>query len=126
MTALDMPQLLALAAAIGWASGVRLYLVVLLIGLSDGRVRASVGPTEVDPNAAIAGTPMLAAMLTNADGLWSGSSATDAVRRIHAYRRLPDRDLLVVVGMDEREAMRSADLWQREAPSSPPASRFCC
>lgn len=89
--------------------------LVLLIGLSDGRVRASVGPTEVDPNAAIAGTPMLAAMLTNADGLWSGSSATDAVRRIHAYRRLPDRDLLVVVGMDEREAMRSADLWQREA-----------
>ena len=33
MTALDMPQLLALAAAIGWASGIRLYLVVLLTGL---------------------------------------------------------------------------------------------
>jgi hypothetical protein len=29
-TSLDMPQLIALAAAIGWASGVRLYLVVLL------------------------------------------------------------------------------------------------
>lgn len=28
-----MPQLLALAAAIGWASGIRLYLVVLLTGL---------------------------------------------------------------------------------------------
>jgi len=34
MNALDMPQLLALAAAIGWASGVRLYLVVLLTGLA--------------------------------------------------------------------------------------------
>ncbi|RIX84224.1 DUF4126 domain-containing protein [Acidovorax cavernicola] len=33
MNTLDMPQLLALAAAIGWASGVRLYLVVLLTGL---------------------------------------------------------------------------------------------
>ncbi|MFM9427858.1 hypothetical protein RCH10_004320 [Variovorax sp. GrIS 2.14] len=33
MSALDMPQLLALAAAIGWASGIRLYLVVLLTGL---------------------------------------------------------------------------------------------
>ena len=32
-TSLDMPQLLALAAAIGWASGVRLYLVVLLTGI---------------------------------------------------------------------------------------------
>lgn len=34
MTSLDMPQLLALAGAIGWASGVRLYLVVLLTGLA--------------------------------------------------------------------------------------------
>lgn len=34
MTSLDMPQLLALAAALGWASGVRLYLVVLLTGLA--------------------------------------------------------------------------------------------
>ncbi|WP_219213427.1 DUF4126 domain-containing protein [Variovorax boronicumulans] len=33
MTSLDLPQLLALAAAIGWASGIRLYLVVLLTGL---------------------------------------------------------------------------------------------
>ena len=29
-----MPQLLALAAALGWASGVRLYLVVLIVGLT--------------------------------------------------------------------------------------------
>ena len=34
MNSLDMPQLLALAAALGWASGVRLYLVVLLTGLA--------------------------------------------------------------------------------------------
>ncbi len=34
MTTLDTPHLLALAAALGWASGVRLYLVVLLTGLA--------------------------------------------------------------------------------------------
>jgi hypothetical protein len=34
MDTLTMPQLLALAAAIGWASGVRLYLVVLVTGLA--------------------------------------------------------------------------------------------
>lgn len=34
MTSLDLPQLLALSAAIGWASGIRLYLVVLLTGLA--------------------------------------------------------------------------------------------
>ena len=34
MDTLDLPQLLALSAAIGWAGGVRLYLVVLLTGLA--------------------------------------------------------------------------------------------
>lgn len=34
MAALDMTQLLALAAAIGWASGVRLYLVVFITGMA--------------------------------------------------------------------------------------------
>ena len=34
MESLTLPQLLALAAALGWASGVRLYLVVLLTGLA--------------------------------------------------------------------------------------------
>ena len=33
-TALDTAQLIALAGALGWASGVRLYLVVLLTGLA--------------------------------------------------------------------------------------------
>jgi hypothetical protein len=33
MDSLTLPQLLALAAALGWASGVRLYLVVLIVGL---------------------------------------------------------------------------------------------
>lgn len=32
--ALDTPQLLAIAAALGWASGMRLYLVVFLTGLA--------------------------------------------------------------------------------------------
>lgn len=34
MPELDLSQLLALAAALGWASGVRLYLVVLLTGMA--------------------------------------------------------------------------------------------
>jgi len=34
LDALSMPQLLALAGALGWASGVRLYLVVFLAGLA--------------------------------------------------------------------------------------------
>ncbi len=34
MPTLDTPQLIALAGALGWASGIRLYLVVLLTGLA--------------------------------------------------------------------------------------------
>ena len=34
MPNLDTPQLIALAGALGWASGLRLYLVVLLTGLA--------------------------------------------------------------------------------------------
>ena len=34
MSSLDTPQLIALAGALGWASGLRLYLVVLLTGLA--------------------------------------------------------------------------------------------
>ncbi len=34
MQALDTPQLIAIAAALGWASGLRLYLVVFLTGLA--------------------------------------------------------------------------------------------
>ncbi|TAG34639.1 MAG: DUF4126 domain-containing protein, partial [Polaromonas sp.] len=34
MASLDMAQLIALAGALGWASGVRLYMVVLLTGLA--------------------------------------------------------------------------------------------
>jgi hypothetical protein len=34
MPALDTAQLIALAGALGWASGIRLYLVVLLTGLA--------------------------------------------------------------------------------------------
>lgn len=34
MAALDLPALLALAAALGWASGLRLYAVVFVVGLA--------------------------------------------------------------------------------------------
>ena len=34
MNALDTPQLVAIAAALGWASGLRLYAVLFLVGLA--------------------------------------------------------------------------------------------
>ncbi len=89
--------------------------LVALIGLGDGRIRANLSPAEADPNTDISATPMVAAMKSQTAGLWSGNSATDSVERFHAFRRLPDRDLLLVVAMDRDEAMLPATLWQWQA-----------
>ena len=89
--------------------------MVSLIGLNDGRVRAAVGPTTIDQNTSIADTQMLTAMRQQPSGIWTGPSAQDSVRRIHSFRQIPDRDLLLVVAMDEDEAMRPAETWRMQA-----------
>ena len=88
---------------------------VALIGTEDGRIRANLSPTEADPNTDLSGTPMVTAMKARTSGIWIGTSATDAVRRIHAFRRLPYRDLTLVVAMDQQEAMAPATAWQWQA-----------
>ncbi len=89
--------------------------VVALIGIKDGRIRANLGPTEADPNTDIATTPMVAALRAQANGLWIGKSATDSVERLHAFRRLPNRDLTLLVAMERSEAMLPATIWQWQA-----------
>jgi signal transduction histidine kinase/CheY-like chemotaxis protein len=89
--------------------------LVELIGLTDGRIRANFGATDVDPSTDLSTTRMVAAIRANAAGLWTGTSATDAVERFHAYRRLPDRDLVLVVAMAREDAMRPATEWQWQA-----------
>ena len=89
--------------------------LVELIGLTDGRIRANFGATDVDPNTDLSATPMAAAIRANAAGLWTGTSAADAVERFHAYRRLPDRDLVLVVAMAREDAMQPATEWQWQA-----------
>lgn len=54
MQQLDVPQLLALAAAMGWASGLRLYLVVFLVGLA-GRF----GFFALPPGLSVLASPVL-------------------------------------------------------------------
>ena len=50
---------------------------------------------------------MFAAISAAESGLWIGPSANDAVHRIHAFRHIPDRNLVVVVAMNEDEAMHA-------------------
>jgi signal transduction histidine kinase len=89
--------------------------LIALVGLNDGKLRAAVGPATIDPDARIADTPMFLALRRDPNAIWVGSSPSDAVIRIHAFRRLPDRDLAIVVAADEQEAMRPATVWAFQA-----------
>jgi signal transduction histidine kinase/DNA-binding NarL/FixJ family response regulator len=86
-----------------------------VIGLNDGKLRAAAGPTEIDPNAAISGTPVFAAIEQGAHGIWIGPSPIDGVTRIHAFRSLPNHALAVIVAMDQSVAMRPAAVWRQQA-----------
>ncbi len=96
-----------------------------LAGLEVGKLRGAVGPTSIDPDASVGETPMFAAIRDADSGIWIGASANDAVRRIHAFRRIPGRNLAVVVAMREEEAMRPAATWRQQAEYLPAASPHC-
>jgi signal transduction histidine kinase/CheY-like chemotaxis protein len=83
-----------------------------LIGLADGKLRVAYGAAGATPDASIADTPMFAAVDASESGLWVGPSATDAVIRIHAFRRIPGRDLAVVAGVDETDVLRPVVTWR--------------
>jgi hypothetical protein len=94
MAQLDAIQLLALAAALGWASGLRLYLTVLLVGIA-GRW----GWIALPPGLQILGTPLvmacaaaLAAVEFLADKIPFVDSAWDA---LHTLIRIPAGAALV-------------------------------
>jgi signal transduction histidine kinase/DNA-binding NarL/FixJ family response regulator len=92
--------------------GADVFLAV--VGLDDGKLRGAVSATTIDPDANISDTPMFAAIQGADSGLWTGPSANDAVPRLHAFRRIPDRKLAVVVALSEEEALRPAKYWGRE------------
>jgi CheY-like chemotaxis protein len=88
---------------------------ITVVGLEDGKMRGTVGPTAVDADVSIADTRMFAAIQRGSNGLWTGPTATDPAVRIHAYRRIPDRPLVLVVAMNEQEAMRPATMWRQQS-----------
>lgn len=98
---LDMPSLLALAAALGWASGFRLYAVVFLVGLmgATGLLALPTGLQVLQSPLvlAVAGCLMLVEFF--ADKLPWVDSAWDA---IHTVIRVPGGALLAagVFGAD--------------------------
>nr|WP_294507311.1 PAS-domain containing protein [uncultured Rhodopila sp.] len=88
---------------------------ITLVGLNDAKMRGTIGPSAIDPDVSIGETRMFAAIQNGDSGEWLGPTATDPIRRIHAYRRIPGRPLVLVVAMDESEAMRPAAIWRQQA-----------
>lgn len=82
--------------------------MVAIVGTRDARLRALAGPSVAAPGLDISGTPMLAALRGDPKGRWTGPSAPDGVRRVHAFRLVPNRDLAVVVAFDAASAMRAS------------------
>lgn len=88
LPAFDMTQLLVLAGAIGWASGIRLYLVVLLIGLAGhfqwvtlpGGLHLLAHPAVIAASGFMVVVEFLADKVPGVDSLW------DAV---HTVIRIP-------------------------------------
>jgi len=100
-SALDMPGLLALAAALGWASGFRLYAVVFLVGMMGvaGWVALPPGLALLQHPLVLAASGLMLVVEFFADKVPWVDSAWDAV---HAFIRVPAGALLAagVFGAD--------------------------
>jgi len=88
--------------------------LLALVGLQDGKLRAIDGPAA-DPDAAIDRSAMFQALSAAPNGIWIGRSAPDGVLRFHAFRQIPGRDLVVVVGMDYGYAFSRSRAWAHQA-----------
>ncbi len=86
-----------------------------VVDLTSGKLRATYGAAGGTPDANIADTKMFAAIDSGDSGIWVGPSATDTTVRVHAFRRVPGRDLVVVAGVNLGEVMQPVATWQRQA-----------
>ncbi len=89
--------------------------MIAVVGTSEGRLRAEVGPIPVAPDANLRGSAMLQAIRDIPEGEWIGPSAPDGIERIHAFRRVPGQDMEVVVGFERDAALGSSATWARGA-----------
>jgi signal transduction histidine kinase/CheY-like chemotaxis protein len=88
--------------------------LIALVG-GDGAIRVLVSPGEVRPGEDVSASAMFRAVQERPRGGWAGPSAPDGVDRVHAFRRLHDQDLTIVIAMARDEAMRTATVWADNA-----------
>ncbi len=116
MRPLDHPNGWVLGASYRSAELTRLFAqaalgfdpVVALIDTRNGTVQAVVGPSARRPKTDLSKSPLFAAMLRLNAGTWLGPTGIDDVDRLHAFHRVANRDLMVVVAANRDEVMAPA------------------
>ncbi len=83
--------------------------VVALVDSERGTLQAVAGPAARHPQTQLLDTEMLNAFKTRPSGAWTGPTAMDNVVRVLGFARVPDRDMIVTVGIARSEALSAAD-----------------
>ena len=90
-----------------------------VVGLTDlrlGRLQAIVGNSAQFGEMNIAKSELAELIKKNDSGVWSGVSPMDKVNRFIGYRRIPGRDMAVIVGVSTEAAslpLASLAMWSR-------------
>ena len=83
--------------------------VVALLDSQRGTLQAVAGPAARRPQVDLSKSEMLEAFKGKAIGTWTGPTAMDNTSRIHGFARVEGRDMYVLVGINQAEAMSAAD-----------------
>ncbi len=81
-----------------------------LVDMPHAGLQTVVGPASRRPRLTLSNTALYEAMSRTDNGIWEGESPIDGVQRIHAFHRVPDRDMTVIVAASEAEAMAPAEV----------------
>jgi PAS domain-containing protein len=90
-------------AALGYNS------VIALVDTGRGIVQAVVGPAARRPKTDLSGTALLSTLTRSRTGTWFGETAIDGIERMHAFHRVGERDMAIVVAANWTELMAPAD-----------------
>ncbi len=89
--------------------------LIALLSLGDGGLLSQSGAGGNQTFKIIAGSPLLQAAQNGRDTDWVGSSPNDGITRIHAFAPLPDRNMVVLVGIELEAAMQPFYEWRTAA-----------
>jgi PAS domain-containing protein len=83
--------------------------LVALMDTKRGILQAVVGPAARRPTTDLSKTVLFDAITRSPTGTWAGTTPVDDVDRLHAFHRVGDRDMVVLIAAKMAEVMAPAD-----------------